>query len=299
MNAYTLNGIKDGANNITGITTATLDPGIETFVFGGGGTVDPTTASIMGIKPLISFTTTDLATVLALYGIGGTTAAGMVFSFQALDQAGTRQAVYANITVFAGMVVPRTITGEWAGEINASFDVFCTGDGSNSPIGIDTSAVTHVPGSGETYTLGPIELNGALFEATSVNLDFGIQEILEGNNGKPWHQIAAIGERKPVFNFTTKDMSKMDVLMAESTITDFGLTLTTYEFFFTKKVQGGGGNVPDATEEHVKISGTTGVATSGNAGGAHAASTDLDVKVEPTSDGTNPIVAIDTTSAIA
>jgi hypothetical protein len=295
MSVYTLNGIKQGANNITGIIDQSISPNIETALMGGGGSVDPTVAALMSVKPLLSFTTTDIAAVLTLFDIGGTDAASLVMSFAVGEHAGTRAATYMNVTVYGGIVVPRILSADQGGNATLQCDVICTGDASNDPIAVAAGSVTHVPPTGALFTLGPVELETVDQKAVSINLDFGLQVLQEGNSGVNWDEFAYIVERLPDFSVTTKDFS---LAAAAYPAVGAGITLTSFTFYLRKKSEGGGGNVVDGTAQHIKISGTTGVATIDSMSGSHGDTSTIVLNVRPSYDGANAILVFDLASAI-
>jgi hypothetical protein len=286
------------------VDSFSVDPAIAEILRGADGAVDPTFVSVGSQAPRLAFSTTALATVLAKCGISGLAIAadvdeaGLIAWFQKLQEGGTRATgtVHKKMTVAKGLLLPRRISAQQGGDAELSMEVLTVHDGTNNPIVLASNqALSGSPSVSELFTVGPVVINGVRLEGIqSVDIDFGIQEIIRSADGGIWPTFVAIRERRPRIRITTDDAAVLNT---------FGLSgaaqgATDSVVYLRKRLEGGG-LVEDATEEHISFSVAEGMIVCGPLSARHPDIVGAEVILTPTYDGSNAILAVDVTAAVS
>jgi len=311
-NAYTLY-----ANNIA--TTAgvdvfikqvqdfAVDTAIQNALRSADGDVDPTYVTVMNQSPRISFTTTYLATTLAVSSDAFMTAGlkidsdgdddGSEFWFRKCTEGGTREtgASHIKLTVNEGLLLPRTITATQGQPATLALDTIITYDGSNDPIVLATSSsLEGTTGVSELYTLGKVTINGTDVDGVqSWVWDAGIREMVRGADGDVWPTYACIMDRMPTLTVTTPDVSLINTYGISGTAVSASDVI-----FYLRHCTEGGTRVADATETHIKFTLDEGIIQTQTINGSHPGELLAQLIITPTYDGSNSIVVVDTTAAI-
>lgn len=292
---YSLMGLKHATTEINGLTGNQIQRNIEDIVRGSGGAVAPTFAGIMSQKPGLQFSTLAIAEALSAIGLYGSAPASAEFVFQQNTLFGTRATTYSKVTPYKTLWVPRRLSAQHNQPSTLECYIYCFGDGSNVPLAFGTASGTYSQEVTELFTLGPQSLEGTDYEATSMDIDFGIEVEMDGHSGVPYPIWGYVKQVQPTITIKTNNFPKIATLSPTNAA---GLTISDWTGYLRKVAEGGGSRVADATAEHIKIQCTEGVAYFTNAGGDHGNTMSVDITIKPTFDGTNAILQIDTTSAI-
>ena len=303
---HTLGGVnidtKAGANLfISQVSNVSLDTGIEQIIEAGGGEVDATFSAIAKQNAKITFTSSQLAAILALVGIGGlnvesdVTNDGLEFFFQKIAEGGTRTAgaTHLKLTMNKGMLFSRQISADQEKLATVNMEAIATWDGTNDPFVIeDNMALEGVAGVNEGFVSGPVKINGVTLEGVQeITIDLGIQEIVI--NDGVHASFAAIQSRRPVITIKTTDTVSMST---------FGLAGTaqgaTDSVIYLRKVAEGGTRVADATAQHISFTVDDGMITVNSVEASDGDIASSEVVITPTYDGTNAILVINTATAI-
>lgn len=279
-----------------------IDPAIEPLLIAADGDVDPTFVAVGSQEPSISFTTTALATALGGAGISGlkiTSDAdddGAEFWFRKASEGGVRAtgANHIKMTVNEGLLIPVSLS---ASEESATLEyrLITSYDSTNDPVVIETSqSIEGTAAVSEVFVNGPVNINGAnLPGVKEITVDFGIEPFIIRADGDVWPTFVAIKNRRPVITIRCYDVAALNT---------FGLTGTaqgpTDSEIYLKKVSEGSTRVSDVTEQHIKLSIDDGHIRINSAGGGGDDPQEAEVIIVPTYDGTNAIIAIDTSAAI-
>lgn len=293
---HSLMGLKHATTEIGGLTTINAQHNIEDVIRGGSGSVYPTFGGIMSQKPGVSFTTLHVAAALALAGISGSAPNAAEFVFQRNTLFGTRAANYVKLTPYKTLWIPRRLSAQHNQPATIEYYVHCFGDASNKPVGYSTNSGTYSQVVSEMFTLGPQSIEDVDFEATSLDIDFGIEVEMDGHSGIDYPIWGYIKSVAPTVTIKTHNLDKLATLVPANAA---GLAVTSWVGFLRKIAEGGDARVADATAEHIQIEATEGVAYFTQAGGDHGSTQSMDITLKPTYDGTNAIFQIDTTAAIA
>ena len=199
------------------------------------------------------------------------------------------------MTMKKGLLIPRTLTAPLDSLANLSFEAIASYDESNDPIVIAANqALEGSPAVSEGFVCGPAKINGvALPGVQEITIDFGITELVQAADGQVWPTFVAIMSRRPVITIRCLDVLSLNT---------FGLSGAaqgdTDSLIYLRKVAEGGLRVADDTAEHISFAIDEGRISVNTIGGGHDSPQASEVKITPTYDGTNDIVAINTATAI-
>lgn len=256
-------------------------------------------------KPGIPFRTTqlkdllDLTLVAANHNICKDLSAGNVdLEFKAGSQLNVRladatlQHIRARMASNA-MITWESISARQGGLAEAQVRLACiynSATGSDPLVFTNTVALSITSAINHLFTLGPIKLNGSFIEGVQeATLDNQVEYevVLDGGFGFPAY--IAIKTYKPRLRFLARDTRVMNTYGTR------GTALSALSFFLRKKLESGH-EVPDATEEHIKFTATTGTIKVREVGDDSSAEVTVDLKMPAQS---TACFEIDTTAAIA
>ncbi|GMW02649.1 MAG: hypothetical protein AMXMBFR84_37850 [Candidatus Hydrogenedentota bacterium] len=293
---YVLGGIKTNVGEIGGITDVTFDNGIQAVLNGSGGAVDNTYAAMLYAEPLLRFTSTDIFACLGQAGISGTSLSSWIAAFQLATNKGTRTGTWRQLTGASALLVPVSIQAAQGREATIEMAVYPIGDATNAPVGINTSDPSVTQVSAKKYTLGPLELNTAAIEIQSIRIDMNYQIERRSHSGLPWPTHVNLNMRAPKITFTSIDAEKLAAVFGTNEVAE---TITALEVWLYKMAEGGAARVALATEEHIKFTGTEGIAYMTSMGGSRGGDAVSEYQCDLVYDGSNAVLAFDTTAAIA
>jgi hypothetical protein len=233
---------------------------VELALNRGSGSITPGYVAVMSAKPMITWTTTEIARVMAvvppmtgLLVATGQTYTSADFLFMRQTKGGTLYSGsnHLMVSAAAGMAVCKTLSAQQDGEANLAmeFSPYST-NGTTAQISYNaaSSAPTGVIPS-EKFTLGPVKVNGTAIDGLQgVEVDFGVVIKLMGANGNALPEFANIESITPKITIRGTDLSYA------ATVGLLGLTqgATQTDIYF-RKLALGGSRVADATAEHVRI----------------------------------------------
>lgn len=297
------------ADVINGVVDQTVDPGITDAMVSGNSFVDPEHVSAASISPRISFTTNDLKTALDKIGIdgiaiGGAVAGTMVCWFRKRLPGGQFAADATNhvkVVASLGICVPRTITGAQGEEATGTWEIIPAWDGTNNPLIITTgiSITTAESGVSTLYTVGDSYVNASLVEGTvRNNVDFGITAEPVFSSGQVFPEHVSITGRQASMGFETLDMSEFaDANIGGTGIARLAAGAGITRVFLRKKAQNGL-VVADETAEHISFEVSEGRIITVPTSGSHQGNATLGVRVNPTYDGSNATIIVNTADAM-
>lgn len=297
--AYTLYAASINTTLIDQIDQSDFDSGLEHFLLNVDGGVDPVFQATKTLQPKISLSTNAIASALALCSMDGLALTAGDFYFQKLANGSAPRvsgSAHVKLAATAGVVLPRRLQAGHVTPATLALEVFCLSNAGNAPlVASKNSALAGTPTADECFVAGPVSINGTeLVGVQSIDIDFGINEELLGGDGEAYNSFAAIMTRQPKITIECFDMD----LAA-----DFGIGGTaqgaTDTVIYFRKVSANGLRVANVTEEHISVTidaGHIGVKSGSARPGEPAMIT---LELTPTFDGTNAILAIDTTAAIA
>ncbi|HEX8914418.1 MAG TPA: hypothetical protein VF796_18870 [Humisphaera sp.] len=275
------------------------DPGFELLVHTGDGQTDMAFAAIMQQSPRVGFSTTAVARALAVSALSGASlSAGMDIWFQRVAHGGTRTGGSTSLKLSSakGLLVPMFVEAAQGGPATIHYTaVITSADGTTIPFTATASqALPSFALADEVFTVGPASLNGTAVEGVqSVRVDLGFQVLTKAGDGHAYPTFAGIARRQPTISIRTLDVSALASgnFSAAQTATD--------SVVYLRKLAKNGTRVGDATAQHVKFTVDDGIFVTRPFGGQDGQEQMTEILIQPTWDGTNDVVAINTASAIA
>lgn len=290
------------ATQINQIQSSQIDPGVETVLFGGDGKVDNQYAAAMFQQPTLRFTTTAIARALTAAGISGVAigASPAVADawFQQAAAGGTRVTGLnsTRLRMTKGLLVPRAITATDRQIASISYELAAvSADGTTSPLAVTLSqTMPTLSAADQAFTVGSASLNGtAIGDVKSLSIDFGLQLMIEGGGGEAYPTFVAIQRRAPKIRLRTLNL---DLASGLGQVVAQG---GSDSVFYLRKLAEGGTRVANATAEHISFSVDDGLITLQTVGGENEDQPQmLELLIEPTWDGTNDVIAVNTATAI-
>lgn len=299
MNVYTLYAVTINGTLIDGITSQSVGHGIQALVNHGDGSPYPRFAGIMKAEPTISFTSRALKKVLDVTGTDGVAiSSSVVLFFQKTADQGLRASggAHLKLTVSAGLVVPRNARAGQDAEAEISVDIIpVSSDGLTSPITYaDSQSLSGSPNQNEKFTVGPASLNGTAYELQSIDIDFGLEVRTHMHSGLPYPVRAHIARAAPRITLTTFDLAKLATLGVPGVAQG-----STDSVVWFRKLLENAVRTPDATAEHISFTIDDGHIYVDSADAGDNEDGSASIMVQPTYDGSNAVLVMDTTAAIS
>lgn len=294
---FTIDSLSINGTVLGGIVDQAFSPNVEAVLAGNAGSQVPTFGAVMGYRPVGRFSTVHVATALGLVGVGGLAidANNVLMTFRQRDVLAVKGSTdHTRVTFDDGIIVPRTISASQGQPATIQYEILARGDASNAPVTIASNASSSAAQeTTEVFTLGPVKFNGTMYVVQGWTLNFNWREIVRGSDGLAWPTFVGLGDQEPELTVQSHEMGRL------ATVVPGGLDITAC-IAFLRKVAEGGTRVAVATEEHISFTINEGVAFPGEASGSQGDDgAQVDLTVRPTHDGTNAIVVVDTTAAIA
>lgn len=285
------------------VSDQNIDTGIADMLVHADGGVDPQFVAVATQVPRISVTTSKLASLFGDIWVDGLKISsdvdddGAEFFFQKVAKGGTRAtgANHVKLTMNDGMAFLRSVTAGLESHASAEVEFVATWDETNDPLVIQTGqSLEGTPTTDEIFVVGPAYINGVQLESIQeTNIDTATEEFLHGGDGDVWQKFIAIGRRAPIITLRTLDVVSLST---------FGLSGTaqgsTDSDVYFRKVLKNGTRVPNATAQHIKVSMDDGNITCRAITGSDGEVLGTEVRLYPTWDLTNAILAVDTASVI-
>lgn len=260
---YVLHGIlTPSAAFISNIQSSRLSPAVQTMLGYGAGYQAPLFVGNMGQKPIVSFDSLDVKTVLDLTGTScaDLSAGNTDLYFKQTKAYSTRTADASTVHVrnrmaAAGLYLQSLRAGNRS-EASVSATVIANYDGVNEPIVPTTGSVAlnGTPAATYHYVSGPIAINGTTYSGVqSTNVDFGVSP----------GQLSGDGELYDTFQFVRTVAPSITVSLIGVPLTNAiglnGLAVTSLSCYLRKISTTG--RVANGTAGHIKFTATAGIVT--------------------------------------
>lgn len=294
MKVYSLIGFEyDGV--LYPVETCSVNPACQQMLNGGGASVSPTIAALLSTKPIVSFGTAALATVLAKFGqaflIESETPVVLYFGKRVTGGTFGGAGTVVILTINAGALFLKGMTAKQDGTALANYDVYATFDGTNLPL---VYSVLDAPTDAileEKFTLGPVKFS-ALIEVQGVDWDTGYEIMHESNSGSPYPLIAGIRKQEPTVTIETFDLTQL------VTTTMIGCEVSSMKLFF-QKFSSATGRVAANVAEHVSVTFAKAHIVPGTIDGPWRGDAALKIIARPRYDGTSAVAVISTATVIS
>ena len=266
----------------------------------------PKHVAIAEVKPVLSFSSFAIATLLDNIGVSGlcvtaATNAGIVGYLQRHKACGTPDASgHRSFQIKSGIIVPRTISVDNRGDARMAVDVVVAKtSGAAAVITDDSATLPTVSVASARWTLGPIKINNvALSDFTSLEIDFGNTIEAMGTESDTYDSRISVRTHAPTIRI--KGIDPTWFASSPIPIDGAAVAASTDYIYLRKRTQDGGHFVANVTAEHILLT-PAGLASvnQGFSGEAQrVGETELLLTLAIDSSGNNPIV-VDTTAAIS
>jgi hypothetical protein len=259
------------------VGNARVAPEIESMLVHPAGHPFPMFRAHARMKPLISFSTRQINTVLANIGSGGLEVTSDTFLYFKLatvtgsvaraTTSHRRFRVPLSLAFWTTARLPHNGGGEIDVVVAASYD------GSNEPI-IPTSSVA-LSGNlaaGDHFGAGPCAINGAAQAGIQdITVNSGLREMREGGESELFDTFVAVEMGQPTIELSFLNSTALHTYALQGTV----LNGTTGIVAYGRKFSPNGGRVANVTAEHLYFQGLLGSI----------------VVVEDAADGVRPAVA--------
>jgi hypothetical protein len=235
-----------------------MNPACRLMAATGAGQVSRSFAAINGIEPMITGSTTDLATLISNLS-GGYLGLPTSTTYTTLSVFGTATVNRATIggssthfknVVNDGLFVMKGMSASQGGVASSNLEVHCIYDGTNLPFAYATGvSLPATPAVSQLFTLGPASYSGsAISGVTNLDFDLGITVKKESSDGEDYPTYCYIDAIDPKITLTLKDASFISTIGL--TGTSQGATAST--FYLRAKQQGQMTYANNATQ-HIKV----------------------------------------------
>ena len=302
-NEYELFGVQiAGSTLFSQLTNGGVSPEIEMLVASGASALEPQFFGEVQAAPLVTFNTTQLATLLGLtgsnawYGISG----NIDLLFRRVVAQGSRYAPNSNNHLrfrgTAGLLSWQTITAPLRGPAVADVSIALVSDGVNPILaaagGVGMGAI--VPSAAEQYVMGPVNVGGSPVPGlVEWQFSSGVRVFRDSDSGVVYPTFSAVEGK----SFNPKFMGRA---MTAALWTTYGVDLASVTgcAAYLRKLATTG-PVADVSTVHIKISQAHEVALKplGKQGGSERARTAFELYFGDSTGAAAPIT-VSTASAI-
>ena len=286
-----------------GIREEAVDLGLNVSWGGGSGDAYDTMISLLGARPSLAISTTDLKTFIDKVGLYyAAVASGAVFtSYWTKTEDGGANAsgsVHEKRIINKGLLAVSQIEADDEDIARLGFGVFATYDGTNDPIALSASSALGAAGNiTARWTLGPVELMGTQLEGVqSVTITPGVAVDVRRADGFKWPRHSSCRVTGAMIEIRTLDASAQRTFGIDGTV----LSGDGAEIWL-RKLGSGAAPVANATAEHIKfsIAAARGMVVPGVASGSHPDDVASGVTVYGLYNVTGPVLPITVNTAIA
>lgn len=306
-NIYSIYGVQidTGAatTDLGQITASRISPALQQAVEGGDGKVDADYAAVLSQRPMIEFTTRQIAGLLGVIGPDGfgfndaADSKNMTFWLRQRAHGGQFSAGGAHIkfSVLKGLAVLTGIRAGQDGLAEAGVAVYAvSADGTAAPIArAFGQALAGSPAATQLFTSGPVWINGAAVDGfQDVSVDFGISVSPVAGDGHVFPVHASIVRRRPTITGRTLHADVLDTLGLS------GVARSGTLRAFLRRKAAGGVNEADNSGVHVRFDVAAGRIHSEEWAGSDGDHAGVRVVITPTKTGGTDVIAIVTNAEI-
>ena len=267
---------------LTQISQMKWDAGIKSMIEYPSGHTDPMFRANQEQKPLVSFSCSDLATLLGAVTLAGLaiSATPLVTYFKKANTTGNiarATTSHRKITVNLGFLHWTSLSLPHNGRGEASCVLTAAYDGTNDPfVYAGSSALSGNLTATEYFGAGPVSINGVSVPGIkSINIDSGIELIQEGSDSEVWDTFVGLQRRQPSVTIKTLENVNWATLGLAGTALDGSTGLVFYGRKFAAQ-----GRVANATAEHLKFIGLNGSAIPMDSDGQDSSPISDTIKIE-------------------
>lgn len=261
-NLHVVHGmLLPSATFLSQLQDGTITTGIQEIAVVPAGFPQPLALHTGAIRPMVTFTTSQLASLFGATGVYGydTSGGNTDFFCKATDDLGVRiaDATTSHIRLRAteGLLNWMSIEAQQDGVAVARCRFAPTYDGTNAPlVAAGSVALSGTPSGGECYSMGPVYHNSSgIPGVTGWSLDLGISFHEVPSDGEPYLTYIGVREIMPVL--TVRGIRAQDLV----TYGMAGLAVTSQLNCYLRRKTTDGGFTADGSSAHIEIAATNGL----------------------------------------
>jgi len=282
--SYGISALTRGAATLDGIISSSVSSGVTNFLETGDDAPFGSFLGVSGMAPVLSYQTAHIATHLGITGVDGLAITGtpLVAHFVERSTDGVRESAGASASLYAGMLLPRTIEASQGQIATLSCEAVAPGDDANAPLAFGAVAPPAYDEQIERYTLGPILVDGTdAGYVQSCSIEFGIDYQLRRGGDMTWAQYGFIAAFRPTIRFTTLDATRAAAWGASGAALPVSVQLTALSQTTT---------TGRAASGHITFATTKSRVVANPLGGSGDSATE--VMITPAWDGTNHPITV-------
>lgn len=290
------------------IDDATPSPNVQAMLGTPAGHTQPLFRGVRGLKPDISFRTTQLATLLtelpsASLFAADLTSGNVDLLYKQVTDRGTRLADattgHTRLRLQDAMMHLRSIDVGHQRDAVADVRILAMYDGTNAPIvPAGSVALSGTPTAAEYFGLGPVSINGSAINGVqecSINLN--PQTIERGSDSDHYDTFAALMTIDPVITLRGLAIEPWTVYGLN------GTALTSLSLWLRKlnnDASGGAPYVANATEQHILFTAAAGLITVGRSSGGGSSEVTTEIMLHlRAANASSAALTVDATAAIS
>lgn len=261
-NLYVVHGLLlPSAAFLSELTSGSLTAGIAPISVVPAGFPQPLALHTGAQRPMVNFTTAQLATLFGATGVYGydTSGGNTDFFCKAASDLGVRVAdattSHLRFRATQGLLNWLSIEASQDGVATATCRYLPTYDGTNAPlVAAGTMALSGTPSGEECFGMGPVYHNGSIIpNVTGWSLDLGISFYEIAADGEPFLTYVGVKEIAPVL--TLRGVRAANFV----TYTLGGTAINTSLNAYLRRRTADGGFYADGSSQHIKIAATNGL----------------------------------------
>lgn len=266
-NIYVLHGVQTPDNfyaNVRDVTPSTVMDLMQEFA---AGYPQPLFTAVRGIAPEIVIETPMVGTAITEFGLFGKnhTAGNVDLYYKKVASQGVREAdaslVHVRLRMQNAFGYIQQITAGHQQEAMARIRIVSPWDGVNEPIvPAGSLALAGTPAAAEFYGLGPVDINNtAVNGIRDLTVDLKAEVMELGDASELFHSFVAIRSVAPVITGRCLEQLWPTYTLDGTALVD-DVNGDGIELYLRRKASDGG-NVANATANHVKLTGRQGLVT--------------------------------------
>jgi len=275
-------------------TQRSVDPALDLAINKASGMPEPSWVSVMNVKPMLSFSTTEITRAFTLmdYQAGCAIGAGLTYTalnayFAKAADLGVRTSGSVNMKVAndRGLLIPTELSVAQGGEatIGASFYATAT-DGVTAPTVVTTGSAASAATmeADQKYTLAKCSINGTTVNGViGWSISFWAKHLTVSSDGGPYPKFCFIQDSDPIIKIRTNDAQNL------STFGLIGTAVSSASDFYLGAMSKAGVRVANATTSHIRVRAYQGLVTVGAVSASGNNPAECELTITPYKTGSN------------
>ncbi len=293
MSFYIVGGIKINSTLIP-YESANISPELQKALLNSDARAGASFTGIDTAEPMVKVTTPALATVLNITGLAGSVLTAVEVYLIKHGSVGLASgSVHRKLTGTAAVVRVDSISAG-KGAAKLSLEIYASEDGTNAAwVVTDGVALPTSPRVTDIWYQGPLYLGATEYQIEESTFSPNQEVMKRHSNGEVGPTFIGLMPAKPTLGVKSGDGVLHGLAGA------YGDNVGPVTMFYRKGAEGDGLRVDDATETHISLTVASALMTPDGIDGSPGKAVEFGVMFDARDDGTNSVVALDTTAAIA